>query len=220
MAVSKARSRLTRREQRVILAAGALAVLVIWLYAVYIVAPLNRASTDLTRQLASSREQLRALEVVTARDGALQEQYGQLSATLVTLRDLLPAEGEISTVIEQLTALANQTQVKILTISPQRSPDAKSAASGPAKSAASSTPAKIYEDVFIRIDALAGYHQLGSFLSLVEAGGKPMRITTLRIAGNPKDARRSSVKLLVSTFLAKGGGAGKGPAAPATTRAN
>ena len=202
-APAKGKSGLPKREQQAILIIGVLGVGVLWLYFAYIVGPLNRASGQLNRQIQDGKGRLQILEAVASREGQLKTQHQQLSRTVGELRQLLPAEGDVSTIIQQLTGLANQAQVKILTISPQRVQEAEPEAPRGRTTAPVAEPAKVYEDVFIAIDALAGYHQLGMFLSLVEAGEKPMRIASLKVSTNPKELRRANIKLLISTYLTK-----------------
>ncbi len=209
MAASKGKPGVSKREQQVILLVGGLGLVVLWLYFAYIIAPLGRAAAAMGRQLQETDNHLSTLKVVAAREGQLQTQYQQLDHSVTGLRTLLPAEGEVSGVIELLTALANQTQVKILTISPQRSTASKDASTDKADGSTLSASPHAYQDVYISIDALAGYHQLGTFLSLVEAGEKPMRVSTLKISGNPKDPRRSNVKLLITTYLTKAAASSK-----------
>ncbi|MBI4322675.1 MAG: type 4a pilus biogenesis protein PilO [Candidatus Omnitrophica bacterium] len=138
-------------------------------------------------QVRLAKQQLRDIEQALIQEPQLQQQRRQLEDRMARLRTTVLTEDELPTMIEQLTDLAGQTGVKIQLISPQRafpaslSPDA-------------------YKEIPIQIEALAGFHQLGTFLSRVELGTQPMQVRTLRISENPKLLRRHLVKLTLLAY--------------------
>ena len=192
---------LSMRERRTIFIGGALAVFVFWLYSVYLVAPLMQEAAEIGEQVGLARDQLRALEAATANEAAVQAQHRQLSDTVKSLRNLLPPEEELPLAIELLSNLAGQAQVKIQTIFPQRPGSAKT---GESEEPRTNTAAGslIYKDVIIQIDAQAGYHQLGTFLSLIESSKKPMEVASLRMSADPNDPQRHIIKLLIRSYFA------------------
>ena len=193
--------RLTTREQRALAAIGVLGAGILWTYFTFIVGPLMREAGELSQQVRAAREEFKTLQSATANETTLRQRHEQLQDTVASLRKLLPAEEELPHVIELLSDLAGQSQVKIQTIFPQR-PLAEDA-HALEKPAASAAPL-VYKDVLIQIEALAGFHQLGTFLSLVETGETPMQVSSLRISSDPKD-RRLQVKLLVQSYFATSG---------------
>ena len=191
--------RLSPREQRILATVLVLGLAILWTYFVFIVRPLLREVHELAQQVRASREELKLLEVATANESALRQQHEKVKEAVVSLRKLLPVEEELPQVIELLSDLAGQSQVKIQTIFPLRPviPDA----ADPSKKQEGTTP-QVYKDVIIQVDALAGFHQLGMFLSLVESGDKPMQVSSLRISADEKESRRQHVKLLLKTYFA------------------
>lgn len=190
------------REQQVILLVGCLGVLILYLYAVFIIGPIRRESRELARDSQNAQEKLRGLETVVANEATVRQQYEQADQAVRGLRSHLPAESELSQLIQLLTDWADRSQVKIQTISPQR-PEAVQETG--VDQPASDKPV-VYEDIFIQIDALAGYHQLGVFLNLIEGSDKPLHLSTLKISGNAREPKRSNIKLLLGTYLSKGAG--------------
>lgn len=191
--------RLSAREQRVLLIVAGLAIGILWMYAALIVGPLTREAAQAGGQVRAAREQLRVLELATVNETALREQHRQLQETVASLRKLLPAEGELPQVIELLSDLAGRSQVKIQTIFPQRTPEA-SRILVPLEH--TKAVAEVSKEVFIQVDAVAGYHQLGAFLSLVETGDKPMQVSSLQLVTDPKEPRRLQVKLVFQAYFA------------------
>ena len=190
--------RLSPREQRMLLIVIVFGAGILWMYSTFIVGPLLRRVSDLGQQVRAARDQLKSLEVATASEAALKQQHGELQETVASLRTLLPSEEELPQVIELLSDLASQSQVKIQSIFPQRP-----AAMDASKKAGSAS--LFYKDVTIQIDALAGYHQLGAFLSLVESGSKPMQVSSLRLATDAKEPKRLHIKLLVQSYFSTSG---------------
>ena len=215
------KAKLSPREQRMALSVAGLGLVILWVYLAAIVRPLLREIGQLSQQAREARDQIKLLQMSTANEEALRSQYQQVEQTVMALRKLLPSETELPAVIELVSDMASQSQVKIQTIFPQRpvgnEADAKKD-KGPA--AAREQPA-VYKDVIIQIDALAGFHQLGQFLSLVEQGEKPMQIASLRLIQEPRETKRLQIKLLLQSYFApaEGRAAGK-PASPAQREAS
>ena len=208
---------LSIREQRTILIGGALAILVLWMYSVYIVGPLMKEAATLGAQVRVASEQLRALEAVTASEASVQTQHRQVSDTVKSLRSVLPAAEELPSIIELLSNLASQAQVKIQTIFPQR--PAVSATEPSQDSAMTGAAAEplVFKDVMIQIDAVGGYHELGTLLNLIESAKKPMEVSSLWLSTNPRDPRRHSIKLVVRAYFSTSGSSSTTAAIPATT---
>ena len=196
-------SGLTSREQKLLLAGGCLTLMVLYMYVAYVIQPLAREAKSVGQDVAQARQSLKSLESATANEVALRQQHQQLNDTVTALQRLLPAERELPAMIELLSDLASQSDVKIQSIFPQRQ------APGDVKPAAADDATKpvgpvIYKDVIIQIDAMAGFHQLGAFLSLVETQDNPMQVASLKISTDPKVPKRQKVKLLIRSYFLPG----------------
>jgi len=171
----------------------------LYVYVQYLFIPMSRNAKSVEQQVRIAREHLKSLEAATANEAALQAQYRQVEQVVADLRKAMPNETELPSVIELLSSLATKSDVKIQTIFPQRSAPAHGAASG----APSEPP--VYKEIPLQIDAFAGFHELGTFLSLVEMGDKPMQVMSLRISSNPKEPRRHQVNLLLRAYFSVSG---------------
>ncbi|MBI4341108.1 MAG: type 4a pilus biogenesis protein PilO [Candidatus Omnitrophica bacterium] len=176
---------------------GLFGALGFYVYVQYLFAPMSRDAKSVEQQVRGLRERLRSLEAATANEAALQAQYRQVEQVVGALRTAMPDEGELPSVIELVSALAEKSDVKIQTVFPQRTVAVSESSTG--------REAPVYKEVPIQIDALAGFHELGTFLSLVEMGEKPMQVMSLRISANPKEPRRHQVNLLVRAYFAVAG---------------
>ena len=187
------------RERKNILLLGALAVVALSAYFAGVVGPLQRSAVSLTAQVREARERVKALELATANEEVLREQHRQLNDTVASLRRLLPPEDAVPNVIELLSNLASQSTVKIQTIIPLRQPGGPE----PPETRPGGAAARpvVFRQVPIEVDAIAGFHQLGAFLSAVESGERPLRVSSLRISGNPKEPKRHHIKLVVWLYV-------------------
>ena len=190
---------LSAREQQNIALFVLMGCFVAYVYFVYLVGPLVRTGGELRRHIRDSREKLKSLEGATAYEKDLRGQYEQLRDRVMSQKGMLPAEEELASVIEHLSSLANQANVKIQTIFPQRPVEEASSSD---KKAGPSAGITVYRRTPIQIDALAGFHQLGTFVGLVESGGKPMQLTMLRISENRRDFKRHHVQVLLEAYFA------------------
>ena len=86
---------LSKREQRVLVAAGTLAVVIGWVYAAYIIGPLKRDAGRLGREVQSTRQHVATLEAAIANESALRRQYEQVVERVRGMRALLPAKKEV-----------------------------------------------------------------------------------------------------------------------------
>ena len=190
--------KLSPRDQRTVLIVSGLAVGTLWLYAAFIVGPLMREVGKLRRQVSEARAELQALELSTARVAELRTQHLRLDRAVALLHRFLPSEEELPQVIELISGFASQSQVKIQRIAPIRTTDATETA---APGATPDEPPVVYKSVPIKVDALSGFHQLGTFLSLVETSGKPMEISSLRIWTDPRELKRVNTTLIIRSFV-------------------
>lgn len=175
---------LAPQDRRRVLLLSVLAVLLVWGYYGYILTPLWRRVSEVSTQTRLAKQQLRDIEQALIQEPQLHQQRRQLEDRMAHLRTAILTEDELPTMMEHLTTLAGQSGVKIQLISPQRA----------------GAPRASYQEIPIQIEALAGFHQLGTFLSRVELGTQPIEVRSLRVSENPKLLRRHLVKLTVIAY--------------------
>lgn len=182
-----------REQQVIVLVAGAALVGVVVCYAV-VVGPLLRSLSQQRESLRAAQASLQQIKQALAREPQLRTQLDALTFDMKALHEAMPAEEILPAVIERLSEMATQAGLKIQTIFPQRTTEGRDSKDAPT--------ADLYKEVPIQIDALAGYHQLGMFLSSVERHAQPMRLKNLRISLSGKDGKRHNVKMVVVAYFA------------------
>lgn len=207
------RLRLSRSQQSR-LGLFPLVVVVLWVYYAYGLAPACRGVALGWRQVRTARQQLRDSHNALAQEPRLRQEQTQLLHALEGLRGAVPWEEELPSTIQALSEAASQSGVKIQTITPERSPESLGLKppAAKAKTAKKGSPSVersgvgLHREIPIHIDAVAGFHQLGAFVSRVESGPQAMRLQTLQITSErSKESRRHEVKVTwVGHFATKG----------------
>ncbi|HEX9780592.1 MAG TPA: type 4a pilus biogenesis protein PilO [bacterium] len=184
------------REKRIALVVAALGIVILGIYAMGIVGPLWRKSADLGQKVRQAREQLKTLRSALDSESVLRRDYQQLRQQVKAWEDRLPSVGQLPSVLEDLSGFANTAGVKIQTIVP-RAPT-MSTLNPPLLGVGIESP---YQGVPVQIEATAGVHQLGAFLSLIEGHGVPMDILGLRVSGDTRDPYRHRINLVIRPYL-------------------
>ena len=189
---------LTKREQRTLLIVLPLTVVVGWAYWM-LVSYLAREAARLDLSLKTQQSQLAILERVTNQEETLRKRRGELEDAIKAYRTVLPNEEELPNVMQFLSDTASQTNVTIQAIFPQKGTEDKDKGKDD-KDKKEAAPVG-YKQVPIQIDAVAGYHQLGTFLSHVESSPHPVQVISLKVSENPKDPKRHLVRLVIQTYV-------------------
>lgn len=190
---------LAQPKQRVTILLGFMGLIGLWVYISLLLVPVMRQSAKLGKEVRTARDQLKNLEQVLTNETRVREQHTRLEETVASLRTLLPSEQELPAMIERLSNLASQADVKIQTIFPQLSYTEKELAGLVEKG---DVKRPVYRTIPIQIDALAGFHGIGTFLSLVESAAIPMEISSLRIGTDSKEVYRHDMKLILDVYFA------------------
>ncbi len=194
---------LAGRDVQDIVKVGVAGVVILWVYISYLLVPIGRQAIEVGKQTQQARQRLKSLQSVVANENSVKVQYAQMDEVVSSLRKAMPAEEELPAVIDFISDLAAKTDVKIQTIFPQRANNTQQQQIQmlPDRVVKPEEP-PVYVAIPIQIDALAGFHELGTFLSLVETGDKPTQVVSLRISANPKEPRRHQVNLVIRSYFA------------------
>jgi Tfp pilus assembly protein PilO len=103
--------------------------------------------------------------------------------------DLLPTEEGIPTLLESLSEMARSSGMKIVSIEPVEERDNKA------------LRGQAYQAIPIRMNARAGYHELGKFFSTLENSERFIKIADMRIKTNAASPKKHDVELLVLTYI-------------------
>ena len=185
---------LSPRDQKRLAGVFLLAGACVWVYHAWVLRPLVKTVAQVGQDVHTKQKQLQAFEQLLAQEPQLHQEYARLSVAIQQERAALPSDQELPVVLERIANLAGAAGVKVQTVLPQRT-----VLSPPTQN----TP-QLYKEIPIQMEGVAGFHQLGNFLSQIESGAQPMQVKTLHISGNAKDVRRHAVQVTLIGYFATG----------------
>ncbi len=137
----------------------------------------------LNKNIKEVNKQINSIDELKARIIALKEKVGQYETRL-------PIKKEISSILNHLSTLASEEDIKITAIKELETIKGEMQEGEQA-----------YSGVPIEIDMKSGYHQLGKFISEIENSDRLMRIDDLEIKSTSENLTEHDVKLIVSSFV-------------------
>lgn len=198
------------REHQLLGGLFALVAGAVWVYYAVVFLPAFHTVMQLGQEVAATGKQLREIREALIQDPPLRQEQARLSQALEALRVALPSEEELPTMIQVLSEAASQSGVRIQTIAPQRSVETFGAVPSPSKKSSNkkdhlppaSPPPALYRQIPIQVDAVAGFHQLGMFVSRMESGPQAIRVTKLHVSSEKSKALRlHHIKLTVLGYF-------------------
>ncbi|MFH1665753.1 MAG: type 4a pilus biogenesis protein PilO [Candidatus Omnitrophota bacterium] len=155
-------------------------------------------SPEFSKLAASSREvrllndKIEAVGARVKRLDARTKELNTLKRELSGYSKAFPDQKGIPEFLEELSAIASDSGVKILSITPE---DLKAVAIEGENSG-------YYKEMPIIITAKSGYHQLGNFVSNLERGKRFIAIDDLDINYDNKFPRRHNIRMVLKTYVA------------------
>ncbi|MFA5156024.1 MAG: type 4a pilus biogenesis protein PilO [Candidatus Omnitrophota bacterium] len=104
------------------------------------------------------------------------------------------AESDLTDLLEYISDTGNSNNIRITQVKPVREVRAKEEKSPAAGN---------FIPVYISLDILAGYHNLGTFINILENGDKFIAVQDLRISRDKNDYMRQEVNLTLKTYVKK-----------------
>ena len=176
----------TRSLRERLLALGFAAALVFFVDYFFWLKPAAQTLMRTMPTLSSFEAELDELKQDKKNEAVIREKGESAQKEFKEKENRIGASSQIASLLENLSKLASESGVKIMSLKPI---EVLNPASG-----------KLYFAVPIQISATAGTHELGGFLMRLETGATFFKITDLKIAANPANERKHSVEMMVETY--------------------
>jgi len=144
-----------------------------------------------SRESGNLQRRVKAAERMIGRVDSRKEESKQLKEELGKHSKHLPAQKEITELLDGFSSVAKESKVKILSITPY---DLKAMETG-------SKYDKYYREMPIQITAKSGYHQLGDFISRIERGSRVIVIDDVQIRYDKNTPRLHNVTMMLKTYV-------------------
>ena len=178
-------------QKKLYVTVGGVAVIVV-LYLTFLMLPTynnlsetTRSVKDLTHKIGLVESREKRFDEMTCRLNALKEEQGQYVKQL-------PDEKDIPSFLEGLASMAKESNVKILSVTPQPF----------TTKGLDEETVKYFREMPIVITAKSGYHQLGQFINKLEQGERFTEIQDLFVQYDGKYPRAHNVRIVLKAYVA------------------
>lgn len=160
------------------------AVIIVPLFLFFIYSPKSDTIAKLEKEIGKLNNDINESTIMVAQLDELKKKNSMLQARLTELKEQLPEEKEVSSLLKEVSDLGARSGLDILFWKPgARKPD----------------PSGLYEEIPVKVDASGGYHDLGVFFSHISKLTRIVNITDIKM-GNVKIER--GIPLIRSSFTA------------------
>lgn len=146
--------------------------------------PVMRVFSEVAPQLAAEKQKLQSTREDLQNRRAIHERWASAGEKLKSMDARFVMKNEVPAILENLSKLAQECSVKIITLKP-----ADTEPAGPG-----------FLRIPIRLSATAGTHELGKFLAHLESDKIYFKVNDLKISANASDERRHTVELSIETY--------------------
>lgn len=174
----------TVREQLLLLIFAASLVLSLDYFV--LIRPVQRIFADTLPKLGSLKRELKSLKDDKKNKALLEAHWQETTAKLGEAEKSFVDSDEVSALLEELSRLAQASGVKITTLKPI--------------TIARAGEGLVYSPVPIKMNALAGTHELGRFLVKLETSRPFFKVTDMRIVENQMDSRKHQIDLELESY--------------------
>ncbi|MDD5495487.1 MAG: type 4a pilus biogenesis protein PilO [Candidatus Omnitrophica bacterium] len=182
--------RLNKNKKQAMIFFIAAFVIVVILYFYILLLPQIMALTDILGQTGKRVFELKEAQAAVSNIDNLKKAVKVYNEKIDIYEKRLPAENEIPTLLESLSIMARDSNVKIIGITPvtlfgdQKKPRGR-----------------IYQEFPIQVSAKAGYHELGCFLGRLENADRFMKVIDININADAATPKKHDVELVVATYI-------------------
>lgn len=175
-------------RQMMILAAGSSFIILV-LYINFLLVPQVSGVVGGIMRMNKAQAELRTAQTEGARIPQLRESIESFQEKVDKYENMLPAQQEIPSLLENLSNMARDSGIKIVGITPVATAEDR-----PGKD-------QIYKEQPILISAKSGYHELGRFIDNLENSSRFMKVGNIQIKASSASPKKHDVELLVLTYI-------------------
>ena len=150
-------------------------------------APVLKTYTKAAPQIFALREERKSLKEDLKNQALIQRKWEEAKKDIGDKDLMFISPDETPALLENLSKEAQKTGVRITSLEPSEKPEGNRSKKG-------------HVPLPIRLEANAGTHELGAFLSNLETGKTFFRVTNLKIMENPSNDRRHVVELSMEAY--------------------
>ena len=186
--LNKIFSDILKNQKQMLAIIAATVILALFLYITFVLSPQIVRIFGVSGQLAKARADLRDAESDIARIGNMKAAIEAYKTKVGRYEKTLPTEEGIPSLLESLSEMAKNSNMNIAGIVPVQPSDTRA-------------QSRVYKEIPITINAKAGYHELGYFMSSLENSDRFIKISDMQMKFNRPTPKKHDTELLVVTYV-------------------
>ena len=186
--LNKIFSDILKNQKQMLAIIAATVILALFLYITFVLSPQIIRIFGVSGQLAKARADLRDSESDIAKIGNMKAAIEAYKTKVGRYEKTLPTEEGIPSLLESLSEMAKNSNMNIAGIVPVQPSDTRA-------------QSRVYKEIPITINAKAGYHELGYFMSSLENSDRFIKISDMQMKFNRPTPKKHDTELLVVTYV-------------------
>lgn len=178
-----------KTKKQMMLLVGLASLVIVVLYVNFICIPQFMDFFATLQKGSALKTELSQTEDAVSKITTLRSDLDKYRNKVSDCEKMLPAQQEIPSLLEDLSAMAKSSNVKIVGITPMLPKEDKTQKD------------RIYQEIPIVINAKSGYHELGRFIHNLENSDRFMKVADIEIKANRTTPKKHDVELLVLTYV-------------------
>jgi type IV pilus assembly protein PilO len=178
----------TEKEKKIALLILAIVIAVLY-FQVLLRPGISKLAGELWPKVSNLRSSLGQANTLIVNRQMIERERDRLAELTRKHEEIFPAEHEIPKLLESLSKIAGESDVKLIAVKPL-----EMKAFGP------EGLGDVYQEIPIEIEAISGYHQFGEFLAKLETGKRFMMIRDLTITSDKENTKRHRITLTAITY--------------------
>ena len=181
-----------KEKQKLMVLFGIFGVAAVLFYFNLLLKPQFARFIAMNREFHAVKTRVRNTEALIANEERIRKQHNELIERAGLLEKKLARQGELSVLLQDFSSTAESSGVKILKVKPL---------DVVGNFSQEGTEEDFYKQFPILIEAMAGYHECGTFINKLEYMDRFIKIDDIEIKGRAGDPRQHHIKLWVSTYI-------------------
>ena len=160
--------------------------------AAYIFLVLSPQASRISRTFSDIKKKdldIKKAEALIGRTAMMRKMIEDYDNKVASYEKILPAEHGLSGLLEDLSSMAKESNMRIVGIVPV--PGSQGGAG----------KGKVYDEIPIAVSATCGYHELGWFLERLDDYERLIKVADIQIASGRSGPGRNDVELLLLTYV-------------------
>ena len=187
--------KLDESKRKILLIYGLSALFILVGYFYLFFRPSVAKIAELNPEIRELKIAIKSIEDELQRGPKFSERLKVLEAKLGGYEERLSRERQLPVLLENLSRMAEEAHVKILTITPHDT--------GRKARRGMDEEESVYQEIPIAITAQSGYHELGSFIDRLESGQRYMQVSHVKINPGQADSEKHKVEFVVYAYTFK-----------------